>query len=242
MYRMGTLSQGTYGARVGVPLILEFLNINELKATFFVPGWTAERYPQTVAEIYQQGHEIGHHGYLHESVDGLSRAEEEEILEKGSRILTALTGEQPRGYRAPWWDITQETVGLLRKHGFRYSSNLMDSLWPYLHPGTPALVELPVQWLLDDGPFFAYGVRPPLYRQIFPPTAVLSAWKDEFRGMYGQQGAFILTLHPQFVGRPSRIAMLQELIDYIRSFSGVWFARGLELAEYVAVELAVNPR
>lgn len=238
MDRIGVLSQGAYGAKVGVPLILDFLDVNKLKATFFVPGWTAERHPTAVSDIRRRAHEVGHHGYLHEPLEGLSRAEEAAILEKTSRILAEVTGERPVGYRAPFWEITGETFGLLREHGFLYSTNLMDTLWPYVHPGSPPLAELPVQWLLDDGPFFAYGTRPPLYRQIFPPAAVLSAWKDEFRGMHRLGGAYTITLHPQFIGRPSRLDMLQELLDYMRSFSGVWFTHGAELARYVISEAA----
>jgi peptidoglycan-N-acetylglucosamine deacetylase len=236
--RISVLSQGAYGPKVGVPLILDFLDANDLKATFFVPGWTAERHGGTVAEIHRRGHEIGHHGYLHEALEGRSRAEEQEILEKTSAILADITGKPPIGYRAPLYEITHETVDLLRGHGFLYASNLLDTLWPYLHPGQPPLVELPVQWLLDDGPFFAFGLRPPLYRQIFPPAVVLSAWKDEFRGMHPLGGAYTLILHPQYIGRPSRLLMLQELVDYMRTFQGVWFTHGEELARYVASEAA----
>ncbi len=145
---------------------------------------------------------------------------------------------RPIGYRAPLYEITAETTDLLRKHGFLYASNLLDTLWPYLHPGAPPLVELPVQWLLDDGPFFAFGLRPPIYRQIFPPSAVLSAWKDEFRGMHALGGAYTLIMHPQYIGRPSRLLMLQELIDYMRTFPGVWFTHGAELARHAASEAA----
>jgi peptidoglycan-N-acetylglucosamine deacetylase len=236
--RISVLSMGAYGPKVGVPLILDFLDANGLTATFFVPGWTAERHPATVAEIHRRGHEVGHHGYLHEALEGRSRDEEEAILTRTSRILADITGTPPVGYRAPLYEITAETTDLLRTHGFLYASNLLDTLWPYLHPGAPPLVELPVQWLLDDGPFFAFGLRPPLYRQIFPPSAVLSAWKDEFRGMHPLGGAYTLILHPQYIGRPSRLLMLQALVDYMRTFPGVWFTHGAELARHAASEAA----
>lgn len=232
--RISVLSQGAYGPKVGLPLILDFLDANNLKVTFFVPGWTAEVYPAAVAEIHRRGHEVAHHGYLHEPLEGRSRAEEDDILVRTSQILSGITGEHPVGYRAPLFEITRETLGLLLEHGFLYSSNLMDTLWPYVHSGKSPLVEIPVSWLLDDGPFFAFGYHPPLYRQIFPPAAVLSAWKDEFRGVHVLGGAYTLTLHPQLSGRPSRLLMLQELVDYMRSFHGVWFTRCAELARHVA--------
>jgi peptidoglycan/xylan/chitin deacetylase (PgdA/CDA1 family) len=231
--RLAVLSQGAYGPKVGVPLILDFLDRNRITATFFIPGWTAERYPDVIAEIHRRGHEIGHHGYLHEGLEGRSRAEEEEILEKTSSILAGITGERPVGYRAPLYEITHETVELLRAHGFLYASNLQDTLWPYLHPGTPPVVELPTTWILDDGPYFAYGIRPPLYRQIYEPATVGAIWREEFRGMFPLGGAYTLILHPQYTGRPSRILMLQELVDFMRSKPGVWIAPGREIARHV---------
>jgi peptidoglycan/xylan/chitin deacetylase (PgdA/CDA1 family) len=238
LHRLAVMSQGAYGPKVGVPLLLDLLARQSLRATFFVPGWSAERYPDVVAEIHRQGHEVGHHGYLHEALEGKSRDEEEEILLKGMRILEDITGTRPVGYRAPRYEITHNTTDLLRKHGFVYATNLQDTIWPYRHPGTPPLVELPTTWILDDGPYFAYGIRPPLYRQIYPPTAVLSTWQDEFRGMHRWGGAFTLILHPQFIGRPSRVLMLEAMIDYARTFPGVWLTHGLELAQWVAGDTA----
>ena len=236
--RLSVMSQGAYGPKVGVPLILDFLDRNQLKSTFFVPGWTAERWPDVVAEIHRRGHEIGHHGYLHEALEGKSREEEEAILTGSSRILADITGVSPVGYRAPLYEITRETTSLLAKHGFLYASNLQDSLWPYRHAVTPSVVELPASWILDDGPFFAFGIRPNLYRQIFPPSAVLSVWGDEFQGIHSVGGLTMLILHPQYTGRPSRLAMLQRLIDQMRETSGVWFVNGVELARYALTDAA----
>lgn len=236
--RLSVMSQGAYGPKVGVPLILDFLDRNGITSTFFVPGWTAERWPDVVAEIHRRGHEIGHHGYLHEGLEGKTREEEEAILTGSSHILAGITGAPPVGYRAPLYEITHETTGLLRQHGFLYASNLQDSLWPYRHEGSPPLVELPVTWILDDGPFFAFGLRPNLYRQIFPPSAVLSVWRDEFRGIHHVGGLTMLILHPQYTGRPSRLRMLQDLVDDMRAADGVWLTHGVELARYALSDAA----
>src|SRR5262249_21585708 len=122
-----------------------------------------------------------------------------------SKILADITGAPPRGYRAPLYEVRAETAGLLATHGFLYASNLQDSLWPYRHPGTPGLVELPATWILDDGPFFAFGLRPNLYRQIFPPSAVLSVWRDEFRGIH-EVGGLTNADPPPPVHRPTLTA------------------------------------
>jgi peptidoglycan/xylan/chitin deacetylase (PgdA/CDA1 family) len=67
--RPGVLSQGAYGGKVGIPKILELLREEELRGTFFVPGWTAEKYLDRMEAIVKGGHEVGHHGYLHEWID-----------------------------------------------------------------------------------------------------------------------------------------------------------------------------
>lgn len=232
--RPGVLSMGTYGPKVGVPLILGLLRSHRINATFFVPGWTAEKHPDVIASVSKHGHELGNHGYLHESTEGMAREQEEDILLRGQRILANFTDSPIVGYRAPSWDFTPNTLSLLAKHGFTYSSNLMDSLWPYRHAAdNSSIVELPVQWLLDDGPFFAYGTRPPLYRQIYEPAAVFRAWKEEFVGMHELGGLYNLTMHPQFMGRPSRMSMLDELLRFIRRHKNVWIASCAEIAQHI---------
>jgi peptidoglycan-N-acetylglucosamine deacetylase len=239
--RPGVLSMGTYGPKVGVPMILNLLQRHKIKSTFFVPGWTAEQHPDVVRAIVQAGHEIAHHGYLHESLEGMTRQKEEAILCRGLDILAKLTTSPIVGYRAPSWDLTPHTLALLKKHKFIYASNLMDSLWPYRHPGASDVIELPVQWLLDDGPFFAYGTRPPLYRQIYAPGTVYSAWKEEFVGMHELGALYNLTMHPQFTGRPSRINMLDKLVRFIKKDGDVWITTCRDIAEYVRENPAATP-
>jgi peptidoglycan/xylan/chitin deacetylase (PgdA/CDA1 family) len=230
------LSHGTYGPRVGVPLLLDLLARYGLKATFFVPGWTAEQHADAIRAIAGSGHEIGHHGYLHETVDGLPPAAEEEILLRTSDFLERLVGARPRGYRAPHWDLTPNSVGLLAKHGFLYSSNMMDDFVPYLHPGS-TLVEVPVHWTLDDGVYFTFVSHPPRDRQIYAPSTVLSAWRDAFHAYHRHGGCFVLTMHPQTIGRPERLDMLETLLREMRETDGVWFATAAEVADYCRAEV-----
>lgn len=238
--RLGLLSHGTYGARVGVPLVLHALRRYDIKATFFIPGWVAEHHPDVVAAIRDQGHEIAHHGYLHETVLDLDEAQERQVLERGIEALRRVTGEAPVGYRAPAWELTPRTLRLLAEYGFRYSSNLMSHFLPWQHPDTH-LIELPVQWLLDDAPFFLFrpgsGSRP-----IQPAQHAFQAWAEEFQGIYRFGGLFNLTLHPQLIGRPGRILMLERLIEHILSYPRVWIATAREVAAYWAEHLARNPQ
>src|SRR5271165_3778482 len=116
--RLGTLSQGTFGAKVGVPKILEMLRDHGLKATFFVPGWTAEKYVNRIEAMLKDNHEIGHHGYLHEWIEPGFPDREREALEKGLEALKKTVGVRPSGYRSPAGEISESMVGLLAEHKF----------------------------------------------------------------------------------------------------------------------------
>ncbi len=236
----GLLSIGTYGGRVGVPLILNLLKNYQIPATFFVPGWTAETHSDMIGVIDSYGHEIGHHGYLHEEPTQLSREQEEVVLNKGLTALRAITGKDPIGYRSPAWEFSANTISLLHEYGFKYSSNMMSHFIPWQHAETH-VIELPVQWVLDDAPFFLFRPSGPS-RPIQPAAVAYEAWSEEFRGIYHYGGLFNLTMHPQFIGRPGRLMMLQRLVDFIRGFPQVWFATGTEIAEYWIQHLAEHPK
>lgn len=229
--RPGVLSQGQYGARTGVPKILELLKEEELKATFFVPGWTAEKYTDRMEAIVAGGHEIGHHGYLHEWIDPDFPEKEREALEKGLEALKKTVGVRPSGYRSPAGETSTNMINMLQEYEFRYDSSLMDQITPYRHVlegGKPGPVELPWHWSTDDAPYALFAISSP--RPIFTNEHILSIWKAEFREIYRWGGMFNLLMHPQIIGRPSRVAMLREFIGWMRTFPGVWFATGDEVA------------
>jgi peptidoglycan/xylan/chitin deacetylase (PgdA/CDA1 family) len=229
--RPGVLSQGTYGAKVAVPLILELLERHGLEATFFVPGRVGERHPERVREIVAAGHEVGLHGYTHTSPANLSRDAEEAELVKARGILEDL-GAQPVGYRSPSWEFSEHTVGLLAEHGLTYSSNFMDDIRPYRHAGS-GLVELPVQWILDDAPHFWFSGAD-WTKKISTTADVEAIWREEFEGIRRLGGSFVLTMHPQIIGRPGRLAFLDRFVAWMTGHDGVRVATCAEIAAGVA--------
>jgi peptidoglycan/xylan/chitin deacetylase (PgdA/CDA1 family) len=228
--RPGVLSQGTYGAKVAVPLILDLLRDHGIVATFFVPGRVAERHPERVEAIVAAGHELAHHGYTHTSPTSLSRDEEEAELVKGLEVLRSF-GADVTGYRSPAWDFSEHTGSLLQANGFVYSSNFMDDLRPYRREGT-SLVEVPIQWILDDAAHFWFD-GDSWTKKISTASEVREIWEGEFRGYRRLGGAFVLTMHPQVIGRPYRLEMLDAFMTSVQAHDDVWIATCREIAARV---------
>lgn len=228
------LSRGTYGAKVAIPRLLGLLERNGIKATFFVPGWVAEQHRREVEAIYRAGHEVAHHGYLHQVKPlDMSPEEEWENLQRGTGALQAVTGERPVGYRCPGAVISPETFGFLIKAGFLYDSSMMDEERPYRInvPGQDGvLAELPGCFELDDAPYFLFQFGPVYMTGNSDPNKVLRIWRSEFRGIYRESGLFMIMFHPQVIARHHRIEVLEELIRYIRGFPGTAFRRCDEVA------------
>ncbi|MGH8869245.1 MAG: polysaccharide deacetylase family protein [Actinomycetes bacterium] len=179
--RLSLMSHQAYGPLTGAPRILHMLARQDVRATFVCPGFTAERYPDLLRRIVAEGHEVAHHGYLHESALGKTPAEEADALDRGLDALDRVTGRRPVGYRAPLWETTYATPGLLVDRGFLYDSSLMDSDLPYElaeHPRTGArsLVEIPVHWSLDDWEQYAFLPGVYEYGTIEDPAKVLAMW------------------------------------------------------------------
>lgn len=237
--RPGVLSQGIYGAKTGVPKILELLQEEDLKGTFFVPGWVAEKYTDRVEAVVAGGHEVGHHGYLHEWVDPDFPDKEREALEKGLEALKKTVGVTPSGYRSPAGETSRNMIALLKEKGFLYDSSFMDQISPYRHimdDGSKGPIELCWHWSLDDAPYAIFAIKNP--RPIFTNEHILSVWKQEFMEIYRWGGLVNIVTHPQIIGRPSRLAMLREFIAFVRRYPGVWFATGREVAQAWAAEEA----
>ena len=222
------LSKGQFGPRVGLPRVLGLLDKYEIKSTFFVPGWTADKYPESVKEIVRRGHEIAAHGYIHENLGELRSKEDEiEIFRKSIDTLEKVAGHRPVGFRAPHWEFSQNTLANLMMFCFKYDSSLMNDEKPYVikqDGKSTGIVELPVEWFLDDWPIFEIERR--------PPSEVFNIWSEEFKAVYADRiPYFLLTMHPQCIGRASRTKMLEALVKAIRRRQGITFSRCIDVVK-----------
>jgi peptidoglycan/xylan/chitin deacetylase (PgdA/CDA1 family) len=227
-----TLSAADFGAETGLARILQMLDRHQVPASFFIPAVSALLHPQMIPAILKSGrHEVGVHGWIHESLPGIDNAaEEERLLTRAIEYLTKATGKRPVGYRAPSWAFSAHTLGLIRRHGFLYDSSLMAMDEPYelmSNGQLTGLVELSIDWTLTETPYLGRGGAMPSSEQLF------QLYREEFDGAYELGTMFVLTLHPHVTGHRAPMRHLDQLVAYMRSKPGVWFATGEQIARYV---------
>lgn len=233
--RPGKLAAGEYGSRVAAPRILDALDRAGVPATFFMPAVSALLHPQEARDYVKGGHEVAAHGWIHERNMLLEPAVERELADRALDTLEQVTGTRPVGIRTPSWDFSDATLDIIIDQGLVYDSSLMadDDCYELLRGGQPTgVVELPVEWIRDDAPYFMME-RYASLRPYTPPRDVLGLWRDEFDGARAEGGLFQLTMHPHIIGHRSRMVVLTELLAHMTSFSDVWFATHAQVAEHV---------
>lgn len=107
--------------------LLRLLKKSDTRATSFVPGSVAEKYPDHIKSIHEGGHEICSHSYSHTPINKLTESEFEDELKASTQLLKSITHEQPRGFRAPRFPVSQSTsrvFELLEKYGYSYDSSI----------------------------------------------------------------------------------------------------------------------
>lgn len=237
----GPLSRGEFGS-VAVPRLLRLLASRGIVSTWFVPGHTAETYGDLCRSIRDAGHEIGTHGYAHETLSTLNREQELSVLARSFDVIEKVTGQAPRGNRTPAWDLTDNTVQALVDLGIEYDSSLMSNDYTPFYARRPdvvsatgpmqfgqesPLVEFPVSWSLDDYPQFEY-FRTSNY--VLPglrsSSEVFGNFLEDIRYMVRdiEDGVCVLTFHPQVIGRGHRLLGLERFLDQLVDL-GVAFER-----------------
>ena len=226
---LGEIEQRRFGPRVGLSRILGLCEEMGIKGSFYVPAWIAKTYPEILPAIVGGGHEAAAHGYFHERVDELGEAENDLILDRSIKVFKSQIGKAPVGYRSPSWELTPTVHKCLRKRRFLYDSSLMGMDHPYSLDGLP---EIPVQWFVDDAPYFRYVGGPVDKAAPANPVAVLEAWTEEFEATRENNGLFMITIHPWISCRGQRIRMLRKLLTKVCATRGVWVTTAEEIARY----------
>ena len=231
---IGRLAWGQYGNRVGIPRIVSLLEKYDIPASFYVPAVTALLHPDEQRRLVDAGHEIGIHGWIHELNSVLSIDDERDLMLRSLDTIEKITGKRPTGLRSPSADFSENTLRLLCELGLQYDSSLGadDDCYELEMDGKPTgVVEMPFEWVRDDAVYFMMN-RFQSLRPYTPPSDVFDIFKRELDAAYAEGGIFELTMHPHIITYRSRIWILEEIIRYARSLSGVWFARHDEVVAY----------
>ena len=252
------IQRGVWAGEVGVPRLLKLFERKGLKTSWFIPGHSIETFPDQVRMIVDAGHEIGAHGYTHENPVAMTPAQEEAVLVRSVELIEKFSGKAPRGYVAPWWEMSSVTVDLLLKYGFRYdhsqgyrdfvpfyarsgdqwtkidySKKADEWMKPLKHGKEIDLVEIGANWYVDDLPPMMFIKASPNSHGFVNPRDIEELWRDQFDWVYREldYAVFPITIHPDVSGRPQVLLMLERLIDYISGHAGVRWAPMEDIAE-----------
>jgi peptidoglycan/xylan/chitin deacetylase (PgdA/CDA1 family) len=241
--RPSIMSHQQYGPVSGIPRLLRVLEAVGVRASFFIPGFSAERHPGRVAAIAEASHEICHHGYLHRPPGLIDAGTERSELELGLKALERTAGVRPTIFRAPWWETSAVTFDLLLEYGFTCDSSLFDRDVPYrLGVGRGELIEVPVSWALDDWEKYAFLPDPPTGSGVIEPSSrVLETWWEEIEAYLEVGGCCVLTMHPFLSGRPSRALALRRLLERAAEMPELWIATVGEVAALCAEAGEAHP-
>ena len=238
--RLYPTSMGRYGPNVAIPRILDTYARLGLKQSFFIPGWCLEHYPAAVEAILKGGHEIGHHGWIHEdpiATYGSQREPFERALDAHKRIC----GKIPAGSRAPVYNLTDEVVDLMLEHGMRYDSSLMGDDIPHaLQNANGQLYEMPVHWGTDDWPPFAHYDEIGYLMPVKSPSEGLAGFWEEFDAQYEAGGFFMLIVHPFLTGRLARWRLVEQWIESTLETKDVWFTTLGGIADHMDTLVATG--
>ncbi|GHG99322.1 polysaccharide deacetylase family protein [Pseudodonghicola xiamenensis] len=252
------ISRGLFAGEVGAIRLLDMFDKFGIKTTWFIPGHSAETFPEQMREVAKRGHEIGVHGYSHENPIAMTPEQEEAVLDKCIDLITELSGKRPTGYVAPWWEFSNVTNELLLKKGIKYDHSLMhkdfepyrvrvgdkwtkidyagkpeDWMKPLVRGEETDLIEIPANWYLDDLPPMMFIKKSPNSHGFVNPRDIEQMWQDQFDWVYENMdyAVFPITIHPDVSGRPQVLLMLERLFKHMAAHEGVKFVTMNEMAD-----------
>lgn len=232
--RISLSSSLRYGARVAIPRIVAIWKHFGIRQTVFVPGWCIETYPKAIELLVRDGHEIGHHGWLHERPNQLSREDEERVLKKGMSAIEEVTGKPPAGYRCPSGAYSEHTLDLLIENGFAYDASLGGDDVPYLIEGKLGrLIELPSDHSLDDWPQYVNMKEFNMAMTIQSPGRAMDVFRADFDAAWAHGGLWAAIWHPFVSGRLARADAMVALIEHMQARGNVWFATLAEIGAHI---------
>ncbi|MBD9596913.1 polysaccharide deacetylase [Ensifer sp. ENS05] len=233
--RVSAISMLRYGPTVAIPRIVDTYRELGIKQTFFTPAWCMEQYPGAIEAILSGGNEIAHHSYIHENPLEQTRDDEAHWLDVGIDVHVRMTGRKPRGWRAPLYNFSENSLDLLLERGFSYDASLMGNDIPYVVKSRISggeLIELPSHWGLDDWPQYVQSFDLDYMMPVRSPRSGFEIFEQEFEAAYAYGGLWIPVIHPFATGRLSRWHVFRQFLERVLERGDVWFAPLEEIAAY----------
>ena len=251
------ITRGMFAGEIGSPRLLSLFQRARIPTTWFIPGHSIETFPVQMQAVADAGHEIALHGYSHENPVAMTPEQEDAVLTRCIALIEQFTGRRPRGYVAPWWELSPATVRLLLANGITYDNSRMDNdfhpfyarvgdswtkidysqaaeswMRPLVRGEETDLVEIGANWYLDDLPPMMFIKKAPNSHGFVNPRDLEQLWRDQFDWVYREYdyGVFPITIHPDVSGRPQVLLMHERLINYISGHAGVRWATFEEAA------------
>ena len=248
--REKSLSVWQYGAKRGVDRLLQLFDELKIATSWFVPGSVALEHRALLRRIHEAGHEIGNASFDCEDFERLSLAQQRDSLlaaQAAQAALTEVTGAAPVGFRAPFGNWAPGFTQHLREAEIEWSSSWRGDDRPYFHPAAGAaqqpLVEVPLHYELEDEPYFAFNLYPPVpvgQSRIASYREVLANWQQDFAGFHRFGLCMLLRIHPEILGTAGRIDLLRELLVGVRAHDDAWIATGRDVAQWWRSQHAGN--
>jgi peptidoglycan/xylan/chitin deacetylase (PgdA/CDA1 family) len=191
---------------IGYPALFALLERHRVRATFFVEGWNGVHHPRAVADIAERDHEVGMHGWVHETWHELDPASERDLAARATDALERACGRRPVGFRAPGGSRTAATEHILLELGYRYDASLGDGMRPQLLAS--GLAQVPFRWAAVDG--FHYLASDPAPE----PEKVRDLWLAALARTVERGGLFVTICHAFVTGIDERrLAAFEEVMD-----------------------------
>jgi peptidoglycan/xylan/chitin deacetylase (PgdA/CDA1 family) len=203
-------SWAEYGPRSGAPRLLKVLSAHGIKATFFTNGVIAERYPELVARIAEEGHSVQCHGYYQNLPPlYLEGPQEQETIARSREILSRTTGITPDGWLSPRVTPSLRTPGLLAKAGFRWYADVCDSDLPYRQDtANGPIIAMPFDNDVNDQRIhLAIGAPAHAFTDTF--KRALETWYSR----HNDPACLNITAHAHVFGRPYGAGEFENAIE-----------------------------
>lgn len=233
--------RAVFGAGDGLEQLRRVLARHALRATIAAPAVLAGIDPAMLRSLAADGHEIAAHGWKHEDVSHLSRAEEAARIARATDLLAGVTGEPPVGWFSlprqsdgfAGGTISPHTMDLLLEAGYRYFGNgLADDIphyWVTEFASRRAMLTLPYYYHYDDQFFLLF---PSKGTGLEHADSLARNWRAEFAAQYRRGRYFHMTLHPHAIGFAHRVQWLDEFLQSMTAHPGLWNATGRQIAAH----------